>query len=183
MSTTTSPITTSSAPHQALLSIEEYLRTSYRPDCDFVDDHIEERNLGEYEHSTVQIALGAWFFNHRAEWQIRVTSEFRTRVSSNRVRIPDISVIPHEGPVEKIRVTPPILCIEILSPEDRMPRVLLRLNDFVAMGVPNLWLIDPIERAAFTYTREGLRLVDTPRLTIENSPIYLDLPELFSALD
>lgn len=30
-----------------LLSIEEYLRSSYHPDADFVDGEIEERNLGE----------------------------------------------------------------------------------------------------------------------------------------
>ena len=47
----------------ALLTLDEYLRTSYHPDCDFVDDHIEERNLGDFEHSTIQIAIGAWFFN------------------------------------------------------------------------------------------------------------------------
>jgi hypothetical protein len=33
-------------PVPALLSLEEYLRTSYHPDCDFVDGHLEERNLG-----------------------------------------------------------------------------------------------------------------------------------------
>ncbi len=182
MSIATSPLTTQPVP-PPLIAIEEYLSNIYHPDCDFVDGVLEERNLGEYEHSTLQIALGAWFFNHRTEWQIRVASEFRTRVSKTRIRIPDVSVFPHDGPREKICVTPPILCIEILSPEDRIPRVIKRLEDFLAMGVQNLWVIDPIERAAFIYTGAGLRLIDAPRLAIENSPIYIDLPELFSALD
>ncbi len=30
----------------ALLTIEEYLRTSYKPDVDFVNGEIAERNLG-----------------------------------------------------------------------------------------------------------------------------------------
>jgi Uma2 family endonuclease len=183
MSSSTSHLATSPTPPPAYLSLEEYLHTTYHPDCDFVDDHIEERNLGELDHGTLQAALAAWFFIHRAEWNIRVICEHRTRVSASRVRIPDVSIIPHEGPTEKVRVTPPILCIEILSPEDRIPRVLLRLNDFLAMGVQNLWLIDPADRAAFTYTRDGLRLAEGPRLAIENSPIFVDLPELFSALD
>jgi hypothetical protein len=34
-----------------LISLEEYLHTSYHPDCDFVDDHIEERTLGESDHA------------------------------------------------------------------------------------------------------------------------------------
>ena len=31
----------------ALVSVEEYLRTSYRPDCDFVEGRVLERNVGE----------------------------------------------------------------------------------------------------------------------------------------
>jgi hypothetical protein len=61
--------------------------------------------------------------------------------------------------------------------------VLVRLNDFLKMGVENLWLLDPIERSACIYTRAGLTLAETTRLTIPGSPIYLDLPEIFSALD
>jgi hypothetical protein len=44
------------ATTQALL--EEYLRTDYEPDCepdcDHVDDELQERNVGEQEHSIVQ---------------------------------------------------------------------------------------------------------------------------------
>ncbi len=31
----------------ALVSVDEYLRTSYRPDCDYVDGILVERNVGE----------------------------------------------------------------------------------------------------------------------------------------
>ena len=184
MATTASAVLGSSLPPEAThLSLEEYLRTSYRPDREYVDGEIEERNVGELEHSTLQIALGAWFFNRRLEWKIRVLSEQRTRVSSTRVRLPDVCLISSDTPREQITLTPPLLAIEILSPDDRLPRVIKRLDDFVAMGVQNLWLLDPIERSALVYTREGLRLIETPRLEIPESPIYLDLVELFSALD
>ena len=167
----------------AILSMDEYLHSIYHPDCDFVDDHIEERNLGEFEHSGIQAALSAWFFMHRAAWNIRVASEYCTRVSKTRVRIPDVSIFLNDGLKEKVRVTPPLLCIEILSPDDRMPRVLKRLNDFLDMGVAHLWLIDPVEREAFVYARTGLTLVESPRLALPDSPIFIDLPDLFSALD
>jgi hypothetical protein len=51
------------------------------------------------------------------------------------------------------------------------------------MGVAHIWPLDPIDRTAFTYTNAGLKLADSARLTVPNSPIYLDLPEIFSALD
>jgi hypothetical protein len=38
----------------SLISIREYLSTSYRPDCDYVNGIIEERNLGEYDHARLQ---------------------------------------------------------------------------------------------------------------------------------
>ncbi len=50
-----------SAVEEPIVSVEEYLRTSYRPDRDFVDGIVEERNLGEYEHSRLQGKLSGFF--------------------------------------------------------------------------------------------------------------------------
>ena len=181
MATATLPA--AALPQAETLTIEQYLQTSFQPDVDFVDDHIEGRHLGELEHSTLQAAIGSWFYQHRAEWKIRVTVEYRTRVSRTRIRVPDIAVVLNDGLREKVRVSPALLCIEILSPEDRLNRVLPRLDEFLAMGVPHVWLIDPIERVAFTYNTAGLKLVSEPHITLLDSPIYLDLPEIFSSLD
>jgi len=166
-----------------LVSLEEYLRTSYQPDCDFVDGTIEERQLGEYEHGRVQAFLASWFFQNEKEWNVRVVTELRTRVTATHVRIPDVSLIRADAPREQVTVTPPLLCIEILSPEDRLPRVAKRMDDFLAMGVQNLWIIDPIDRVAYTYSGSGLLRLTTDRLAIESTPIYVDLPTLFAGLD
>ena len=89
------------------LTLEEYLRTPYRPDCEYVDGYLEEKTLGEREHSVLQIALGAWFFNRRAECKIVVMSKQRTRVSTSRIRLPDVCLVSTEAPFEKVTVTPP----------------------------------------------------------------------------
>ena len=47
-------------PTGTLISVEEYLATSYRPDCDYVDGRIEERNLGELDHSSLQTAVAVF---------------------------------------------------------------------------------------------------------------------------
>ncbi len=75
-----------------------------------------------------------------------------------------------------------MIAIEILSPDDRIHRVLLRMADFLTMGIPHLWLLDPLERVAYMYNENGLRLVQTPRLTLPDFPVYLDRPELFARL-
>jgi hypothetical protein len=40
-----------------LIPIEEYLHTSYHPDREYVDGDIQERNLGEKDHSKLQKPL------------------------------------------------------------------------------------------------------------------------------
>lgn len=75
------------------ISVEEYLRTSYRPDCDYVDGHIEERNLGEWDHANLQTAIATFFRMRRKEWGINVVVEQRVQVSPTRFRIPDVTVV------------------------------------------------------------------------------------------
>lgn len=166
-----------------LISMDEYLRSSYEPDLEFVDGVLEEKNMGEREHSFLQMAIGSWFFTHRTEWKIDVYSEYRTRTSKTRVRLPDICLVRQDAPVERVGVTAPLLCIEILSPEDRPGRVMRRLDDFVAMGVEHLWILDPSDRSAATYTRAGMKPVEGTRLEIAGTGIWLDVGEMFGLLD
>lgn len=42
------------------ISVQEYLHTVY-PDCDYVDGVLEDRNVGEWDHSTVQTRLVVFF--------------------------------------------------------------------------------------------------------------------------
>src|SRR5689334_16699430 len=103
-----------------LISVREYLRTSYRPDCDYVDGVVVERNLGERDHAELLGAVFAFFYNRRKEWRIHVFPEQRVQVSATRFRIPDVCVTVGERPEEQIFTHPPFICIEILSPEDRL---------------------------------------------------------------
>jgi Uma2 family endonuclease len=80
-------------PSGTLISVEEYLATSYRPDCDYVDGRIEERNLGEWDHSKLHAAITAYFYQRRKTWNISVTPEQRVQVSPTRFRIPDVCVV------------------------------------------------------------------------------------------
>jgi hypothetical protein len=58
-----------------MLSISEYLSTSYRPDQELIDGQLMERNVGEYDHSNLQGALIAWLTNRQRKWNIRVLPE------------------------------------------------------------------------------------------------------------
>jgi len=107
----------------ALVSIDEYLRTSYDPDCDYVDGRVEERDLGEYDHSVFQAEVAAYLIARKKQWGIRALTEQRIRIGPRRVRIPDVCVLPGARPSEKVLTQPPFICIEILSEEDSVSRV------------------------------------------------------------
>ena len=86
-------------------------------------------------------------------------------------------------PREQVSLTPHLLCVEVLSPEDRLSRTTKVLDDFAGMGVENLWIVDPIERVGYIYQPGGRLQIVTDRLAIPTTPIYLDLPSLFAARD
>ena len=167
----------------AVLSLEEYLQTTYKPDCDFVDDHIEERNVGKFDHNRIQALVLAWFMSQEKLWNVVAVPEQRTQVSAGRVRIPDVCLIRADIPREQVTQTPQLLCVEVLSPEDRLPRTTKVLDDFAAMGVQHLWIIDPRDRVGYIYQPGGRLQQVEDRMEIAGTGIYLELVSLFAALD
>ena len=53
---------------EELWTVREYLRTTWIPDREFVDGRIEQRNLGEKEHSIIQRYLTVLFAINQANW-------------------------------------------------------------------------------------------------------------------
>ena len=166
-----------------LVSVQEYLHTAYSPDCDLVDGHVEERNLGEFDHATLQGILLLLLLGKQKEWGVRVLPECRLQVRPDRFRVPDVMVLRAEQKVDRIVREAPLLCIEVLSPEDTWKRFGGRITDYLAMGVAHVWVFDPYEREAFRCDAEGYHRIHEPALTIPGTEIRLDLETVFAALD
>ena len=165
------------------ISYEEYMHTAYDPDCEFVDGYLEERIVGDPKHGLIQMQIGIWFYLH-PEWNLRAISELRTRTQTTRVRLPDVAIVEDDGLLMQYpRTNPPFIAIEVLSPDDRLNRTIPRLKEFLAMGVQHVWLLNPMEQAGYVFTATGLTLVETQVLTIEGSPVHLDLNHIFQALN
>jgi Uma2 family endonuclease len=163
------------------VSVSEYLHTSYRPDCDFVDGVIEERNLGELDHAELQGAFLLYFNQHKQEWGVRAVPGIRVRTGPLRVRIADVAILSVNAPREQVIQTPPVAVIEILSPEDRIPRYADRLADYRAMGVKSIWVVDPAARKGFDCSAG--QWIETTRFAVPDSPISVDLAALFASID
>ncbi len=163
-----------------LISVSEYLKSSYRPDCDYVDGRIEERNVGEHDHAALQAELIFWFRQRREEWNIEVLPEQRVQISPNRFRIPDVCLVSLDEAVEQILTKPPLVCIEILSPEDTVRRLQERVEDYRQLGMPNIWVLDPGTRRGYDCRPSGW--FEATEFEIPNTPIRLALPELFARM-
>lgn len=166
-----------------LVSVEEYLRTSYRPDRDYVDGEVLERNMGERDHSELQREFILYLGTRAKKWGIQVFPEQRVQVSARRFRIPDVCVIAGRGPLEQIFRQPPFICIEILSKDDSLRSVQSRIDDYLKFGVPYVWVFDPFDRRAWTHNLEGNREVKDGILRTENPSIEVSLAEIFAGLD
>jgi len=159
-----------------LVSVTEYLSTSYRPDCDYVDGVVLERNLGEYDHARLQEETLAFFRARRQEWGLRAVPEQRVQVSPTRFRVPDICVVVGK-PTEQIFRTPPFICIEILSKDDRVSEMQERVEDYLRFGVPYVWILDPRKRKAYRCTSEST--YEVKELVTENPATLVPIEALF----
>ena len=166
------------------VTLDEYLHTTYEPDADFVDGHLEERNLGEIDHSELQAVIGFLLRGHQKDWNVRVYPEVRVQVGPNRFRVPDITVVAGGRPRTRIVREAPLLCIEILSPEDRWLRVQQRFQDYLRMGVREVWVFDPETRTAYVLRNDAAPAEHREdMLVLAGTPIALSLPEVFGVLD
>ena len=125
---------------ETLISVEEYLNTSYDPDVEYVDGVLVERNVGDWLHSLVQrnmiVALS------RKYPRVYAVPELRSQTRATRYRLPDVCVL-LTAPKTKYLVDAAFLAVEILSEDDSMSKMMEKLEEYDVKGVPNIWLIDP----------------------------------------
>jgi Uma2 family endonuclease len=156
--------------------LQEYLDTVYRPDREYIDGEVLERSLGEVDHSRFQMLLSNYLYSRENQWGIVVLPEQRVQVRTTRYRVPDITVVSGPIPTTPILFQPPFLCVEILSRGDSMDSVQERIDDYLAFGVPHVWVINPRKPRAFHYTadaiqdaKDGVLRTTTPEIVV---PIF-----------
>ena len=162
-----------------LIPVEEYLRSSYSPDREYVDGEIVERNLWERTHGRIQKRLIVYLDARSQKFGIEVIPEQRVQVSRTRFRIPDVTVIKLPQPEEEIITSPPHLCIEILSKDDTMQYMQEKIDDYLNFGVPYIWIINPRNHKGYIVTRAGTVEANSGVLETHNPDIAVPLSELF----
>jgi Uma2 family endonuclease len=163
-----------------LVSVEEYLRTSF-PDADreYVDGRIVERNVGEVDHSDVQSSILHYLRTHykKGVW---AGVEVRVQVKKTRFRIPDVTVVGGGKPAEPIIRKPPAIVVEVLSPDDRAGDLEDKIADYLAFGIPYVWVINPESHRAHVHTQHGSHEVKDGFLRAESIKVEVPLAEIFA---
>ena len=168
---------------ETFVTVREYLRTSYSPDCEYVDGRIVERYGFEKGHSILQRELAQLFRLNREAWSVEVFLSLRVRVSSTRIRVPDVLVVRAGVRFEHVLDSPPLITIEILSPDDRWSDLQEKIDEYLAFGVEHIWVFDPQRRVAWRANGDGLHQVTADALCVPGTPILVMLGEVWAELD
>ncbi len=161
--------------------LDVYLRSSYEPDAEYVDGEIQERPMGEFDHSSWQQAVQRWFWQNEREWNVRVRPELRVQVSSTRFRVPDVTVTDRTLQIEQIITHPPLAVFEVLSPEDTLQRLKQKLEDYRVMGIPEIWVIDPADGSFSRY--QDRQLMRSTTFSMVEKNIVFQVDEIRGLLD
>jgi Uma2 family endonuclease len=129
----------------ALISVEEYLKNSEKPLAEYIDGRLHSKAMPTKRHALVQWLL----VNLLRRQGVEALSEVTVRISDTKFLVPDVIAAPQiEDPYP---TTPVQLCVEILSPEDRLGATLAKCEDYHAWGVPFCWVVDPLKKTAWEY--------------------------------
>jgi Uma2 family endonuclease len=170
------------AAASVFVPVEEYLRSSYEPDAEYVDGQIEERPMGENDHSAWQKAIVYWFEKQAREAQIRVRPELHVQVTPNNFLVPDVTLLDRNRPIEQIVTHPPIAVFEILSPEDTLKRLMKKCERYEKMGIRTILVLDP-DGPKYRYQAGRLEPLEANAFDLPGSTARFDLDEIVKLLD
>jgi len=114
---------------------------------------------------------------------IQVMPEIRVPIAARRFRVADLAVWRAGDIGDRIPNVPPFLVIEILSPEDRITRMQPKIQEYLSIGAEWIWLVDPEERKAISYSQSNPAGTLCDVLRTVNPHIEIPLSTVFDALN
>ncbi len=129
----------------AIVSVEDYLRRTEKPYCEYVDGVLYPKAMPTKLHALIEKILMRLLDKQGVE----SLAEVNVRLSPTKYLIPDVIAAPEiQSPYP---TEPVLLCVEILSPEDRVGAMLAKCEQYHAWGVPFCWVIDPEKQTGWQY--------------------------------
>jgi Uma2 family endonuclease len=158
----------------ALVSVEEYLKRTEKPNAEYIDGVVYPKAMGTYSHSLIQVILA----NLLRAAGLDAVTELTVRLSATKYLVPDVAAV--QRIQEPYPTEPVLLCVEILSPDDRAGAMLAKCEHYHDWGVPYCWVIYPLNLIAWEYHKGGAPI--SAEQVLHAGDIAIPLDELFAEL-
>jgi Uma2 family endonuclease len=169
------------ATAESSVTPEDLLKIHDRPMPELVDGRLVERSLKGMKAAAIATRLGYWIGNHVESHGLGYVLGYKGSYECfpddpRKVRIPDISFVrkdrmpPGPLPDGHCRVVPDLV-VEVVSPNDLFLEVSLKIDDFLAAGVPLVWVVNPTNRTIQVYRADGSVVRLRPGDTLDGGDI------------
>jgi Uma2 family endonuclease len=138
------------------MTLEQFLALpEEKPYLEYVDGEVCPKTMPTRRHGKIAArlirALGGAI---DAAPDLEVLTEVRHySARANRLYLPDVEVARRTSADEDPVPEPPVVAVEVLSPDDRASRVLDRVEFYLAEGVQIVWVVDPEAETVTEYQR------------------------------
>lgn len=177
---------------EKLITGEEFLAMGDIGPCELVNGRIVPMSTNGGEHGLLEVEilrhLGNFNAQHKSGWVLGGEAGVYVRRNPDTVRGMDGAFISKERhparPKGYLEVAPEVI-VEVISPNDRWKDIQDKLKEYFAIGVEQVWLIEPEDRTVFVYAdlTEVIRLGEADTLLGEGvlAGFSVPLAELFAA--
>lgn len=139
-------------PTKTLITADEYLHMPDRGPSELVRGEVREMRPPSYKHGVVcvnvSMTLKLWARARNAGSVAANDAGVITERNPDTVRGADVQFIsgarlPDGYPDEGYPAVPPDLAVEVISPNDRWAEVVRIVDEYLEVGVLEVWLVDP----------------------------------------
>ena len=136
-----------------LVTVEEYFAISEKPYFEYLDGVLRQKSMPTRKHGKMEFRLSDLI--GQSELGFDATAEQTVRLSERRYLVPDVAVVRVSEIEDPYPTKPVFLCIEILSPDDRLGDTVAKCEEYHAWGVPFCWIVDPEDKRCWEYRAGG----------------------------
>jgi Uma2 family endonuclease len=160
------------------ISLEEFhARYAHENGYEYWFGEVVKKSVPTWLHAILQSLLAEIFYEQGyfsgSELDLRISSDFQPR--------PDVAAsldLESDGyPTKPIDIV-----AEILSPDDPSGKVVEKCQHYAAIGIPQIYVFDPVERSASQRNCAQQRLEQISELTLTNGSV-LQVDSIFARLD
>jgi Uma2 family endonuclease len=161
-----------------LISVEEYLRTGYKPACEYIDGVLRPKTMPTFRHGNMELVVCNSINRFTG---FVATPELTVRIREGKYLVPDVAVQKLSELQEPYPIKPVHLCVEVMSPEDRFSETVAKCEEYHAWGVPYCWILDPESRQCWQYHAGGRPNQVPTEGRIAAGPVVIGYSELFTS--